>query len=148
MKISYPFLPYLTFIHKKSRVFSLLLLASLSISCRPDTAQHFATEKIDLHQEKVVLWLPPQPLPVEKQIPLRLQLPAGVTPELSELGGESMYMGVSPVQWQQGDEGEWHAQLYLGACTEHQMTWRLTIPLATQGDLPASVSATFSSEAN
>lgn len=122
----------------------LLLLALTSISCSFDTTQQLPTAKLDLYQEKIILFMPPQPVPVEQGLHLRLQLPSEVTPQFTTVEGESMAMGRIPLQWQLNDAEEWWAVLYLGACTEQQMVWRMTIPLRhQQPDLPKSVSFTF-----
>lgn len=138
-----------SFMSTKRKLFVLLLLALTSISCSFDHAQQLPTTKLDLYQEKVFLWLPQQPLPAETALPLRLILAEGVSPQLSFVTGESMAMGRIPVQWQRvpGEVNEWQATLYLGACTEPQMQWRMVIPLAaSKTTLPNSVSLTFWSE--
>lgn len=126
----------------------LLLLALHSISCSFDVTQQLPEAKIDLHQEKIILWMPQQPVPVEQGLKLRLRLPEGVNPQLSVVAGESMAMGQIPVQWVSNSEpNEWQATLYLGACTEPQMEWRMNIPLHHNlADVPKSVSFTFISE--
>lgn len=126
----------------------LLLLALHSISCSFDVTQQLPTVKIDLHQEKISLSMPQQPVPIERGLVLNLHLPEGVSPQLSLVEGESMAMGRIPVQWKPSDEpNQWLATLYLGACTEPQMEWRMIIPLQhNDADLPKSVSFTFISE--
>jgi hypothetical protein len=146
MKLSNRSLPFLFYFRIKSRVFVLLLLALHSISCSFDTTQQPATVKLDLHQEKIHLWFPQQPVPTEQGLALRLQLPEGVIPQLSSVEGESMAMGRIPVQWQPAD-GSWQATLYLGACTEPQMQWRMHIPLEHDiATLPKRVTFTFWSQ--
>lgn len=147
MNITNQSLPYFSYFRTKSRVFVLLLLALSSISCSFDVTQQLPTTKLDLYQEKIILLMPRQPVPVEQGLQLRLQLPDGVVPQLSRVEGESMPMGQIPLQWQQLDANEWQAILYLGACTEEQMVWRMTIPLEhQQAALPQSVTFTFVSQ--
>lgn len=125
------------------------MLALHSIACSSESTQQLQLTKIDLHQQKIALWLPVQPVPIEQALTLRLEVPKGVTPTLSRVEGVSMYMGTLPVQWQQVSDTEWQTNLYLGACTDPKMQWRLTIPLQHQHDgLPNSVQYLFISAAN
>lgn len=126
----------------------LLLLALHSISCSFDVTQQLPVAKIDLYQEKIILSMPQQPVPIERGLALKLRVPDGVNPQLSVVEGVSMAMGRIPVQWEPaGEPNQWLATLYLGACTEPQMEWRMLIPLQhNHADLPKSVSFTFMSE--
>ncbi len=147
MKLTNRSLPYFSYSRSKSRVFVLLLLALHSISCSFDSTQQLPVAKIDLYQETIILSMPQQPVPLEQALPLRLILPAGVTPKLAIVEGESMEMGRIPIQWRSAEGNEWQATLYLGACTESEMEWRTTIPLAhSDNNLPTSVTFTFSSK--
>ncbi|WP_411358446.1 hypothetical protein [Pseudidiomarina salilacus] len=126
-----------------------LLLTASSIACSPDSSQPLAEKKIDLYQQKVFLWMPQDPVPIEQSVTLRLQLPAEINPQLSVIEGINMYMGKIPLQWLQQDNGEWHAQLLIGACTEPKMEWLLTIPLEHgSADFPSTLTVSFFSEAN
>lgn len=125
------------------------MLALHSIACSSESTQPLPLTKIDLHQQKIFLWLPQQPVPIEQALTLRLEVPENVTPELSQVEGVSMYMGTIPLMWQQLSPTEWQATLYLGACTDPKMEWRLTVPLRHElATVPQSVSYLFTSAAN
>ncbi|MFC0444815.1 hypothetical protein ACFOD1_10755 [Pseudidiomarina halophila] len=97
----------------------------------------------------VRLIMPAPDVPVEHPLTLELVLPDRVVPGLSLVEGESMYMGSIPLQWKVNDTGRWQTTLYLGACSEPRMTWRLTVPLQDpQNQLPPQLSLTFTSVAN
>ena len=72
---------------------------------------------------------PTQPL-VESEIQLQLTLPDGITPDNSLVRGVSMNMGTIPVRWQQ-QGNSWRATLFVGACSDPQMTWELVVPLSS-----------------
>jgi hypothetical protein len=48
----------------------------------------------------------------------------------SEITGISMYMGRIPVQWREIAANTWQADILLGACTDPNMIWQLTITFA------------------
>ena len=148
MGLNVRILPHTSSIPKILQILTILLLTAFSIACSRVSRQLLAEQKIDLHQQKAYLWMPQSPLPIEQSVTLRLQLPAEVIPQLSVVEGLNMYMGKIPVQWQ-AKNGEWHAQLLIGACTEPRMDWQLTIPLEHQrDDFPNTFMVRFSSEAN
>jgi len=99
----------------------------------------FATQVTPLS----VRLVPAQPL-VERPFSIRLQLPAGMRPSRSRIVGVSMYMGQIPVLWQQQD-GHWHAEVMLGACSDPNMRWRLEIPLSN-GEQQATLSVAFQTQ--
>lgn len=80
-------------------------------------------------------------MPEETAIDLFVELPVEWNIERSHLAGESMYMGTIPVTWSLLENGRWLAKIRLGACTDPQMIWRLTLLLATEeGQATAHVS--------
>ncbi|MCC5879814.1 MAG: hypothetical protein JJU03_07980 [Idiomarina sp.] len=66
-------------------------------------------------------------MPIEEGVQLILTSSAPLTQIQSEIRGVSMYMGRLPVIWEQGEDGLWRADIYLGACTDPQMVWELRL---------------------
>ena len=83
-----------------------------------------------------ITWQPELPR-AEQPILFSLQLPTELMPELSEVRGVSMYMGRIPLMWHEVQPGHWQATLLVGACSEPNMTWQLTVPLRQQSTQPA-----------
>ncbi|MGQ4275911.1 hypothetical protein ACQ5ES_02495 [Pseudidiomarina sp. E22-M8] len=135
--------------HTLCKVSALAVCALVLLSCKPTTERALPTTRYEMFGASISLIMPSQPVPIEHPLELKLELPAHVVPGLSFVEGESMYMGRIPLQWNENDTGRWQATLYLGACTEAKMIWRLTVPLlepATEVARPISI--TFTSVAN
>lgn len=76
----------------------------------------------------------PATIPVESPLTLTVK----TTPDIQQLSGEvrgiSMYMGRIPLHWRKVSDTEgiiWQAEFLLGACTDPQMRWQLTLTMAT-----------------
>lgn len=131
------------------KVFILLGCALILLSCTPSEKRNPTTTEYSFVDGEIRLIMPGPNVPVEYPLELVLVLPDHVVPGLSLVEGESMYMGSIPLQWKENDTGNWQTTLYLGACTEPQMTWRLTVPLEDPlNQLPPQFSLTFTSVAN
>lgn|SRR5690554_3288336 len=71
-------------------------------------------------------------MPEETAIDLYVDLPNEWLIQRSHLSGESMYMGTIPVVWEALENGRWLAKIRLGACTDPQMIWRLSLRIDTE----------------
>ena len=77
-------------------------------------------------------------MPVETPLQLTAVLPQNdelnsLRIVASEITGISMYMGRIPVQWQEVAVNTWQADILLGACTDPNMVWELTITIEGTG---------------
>lgn len=82
---------------------------------------------VEVDRNLTVQWQPAPGL-AEQPIELQLWLPDGWHPEVSEVRGVNMYMGYLPLLWRAADD-HWFAVLQVGACSEAQMLWQVTVPL-------------------
>lgn len=93
------------------------------ISCKPAPLvyENSSNEKIrhifDPDQPRVEA-----PLTVIFTVAPEIELKRGI------IAGVSMYMGTIPVAVEQVKATEWRAELWLGACSDPQMRWQMTIP--------------------
>ena len=116
---------YSTMLYKKYTPLlwvSLLFILLTGCNPAPDSLEHSADLPFS------ITWQPEQPR-AEQPIHFKLTLPVEFQPELSEVRGVTMYMGRIPLQWQSVAPGKWQATLLVGACSEANMQWQLTIPL-------------------
>ncbi|MCH8491902.1 MAG: hypothetical protein LAT53_01530 [Idiomarina sp.] len=84
-------------------------------------------------------------MPVETPLQLTAVLPQrdelnSLRIVASEITGISMYMGRIPVQWREIAANTWHADILLGACTDPNMIWQLTLTLADSSDTSNRIS--------
>lgn len=76
----------------------------------------------------------PATIPVESPLTLTVKTNRDIQQLSGEVRGISMYMGRIPLHWRKVSDTEginWQAEFLLGACTEPQMRWQLTLTMAT-----------------
>ncbi|MDN7126528.1 hypothetical protein J6J08_03940 [Pseudidiomarina sp. 1APR75-33.1] len=135
--------------HTLIKVFILVGCTWIALGCTPQETLPLETTTHSFANSSATLTMPAGPVPVEQAMVIELSLPPLVKPGLSQVEGVSMYMGSVPLLWKENDTGDWQTTLYLGACTEPRMLWRLTIPLIRPAETGAeSLSLTFESVAN
>ena|SRR5690554_1293363 len=108
----------------KAKVFILALFSVFVLtSCSPSTHddEHSSKAKI-LHNID-----PDQPR-VEQEITVVFEVPSTITMQQGRVEGVNMYMGYMPVQVEAVSATQWRAKLWLGACAEPRMQWRVSIP--------------------
>lgn len=121
-----------TLYEKYTLLLQVCLLMILLSGCDrpPDKLNHSAELPFS------ITWQPELPT-AEQPIVFSLHLPTELMPELSEVRGVSMYMGRIPLVWQEIQPGHWQATLLVGACSEPNMAWQLTVPIRQQSTQPA-----------
>lgn len=113
-------------------IFSLIALCLLP-ACQPvevSTPELTLTHQvlIDGHQ----LVYSPASLPVETPLTLHLTPDQPIVSAKGKIEGISNYMGQIPLSFSfDSNNQRWQSQFMLGACTEPQMRWRLTLELTT-----------------
>jgi len=74
----------------------------------------------------------PARLPVESLLTLQLTPAQPIISAKGKIEGISNYMGQIPLSFSfDASSQRWQSQFMLGACTEPQMRWRLTLELTT-----------------
>lgn len=76
----------------------------------------------------------PATIPVESPLTLTVKTDNDIQQLSGEIRGISMYMGRIPLHWRKVSDTEgtvWQAEFLLGACTDPQMRWQLTLTMAT-----------------
>lgn len=81
---------------------------------------------------KVEFAEPPQ---IEKQLRLRISSDSPVAIKEVSIRGINMYMGVITVIEDSSTHFEWEGWTLLGACSEPNMIWQLTIYIEIDGDM-------------
>ncbi len=64
---------------------------------------------------------------------IRLSTPHNIKIEKAILEGVNMYMGSIPLFFKSEQKNTWHAEAMVGACSEPEMTWRLTVTYRAEG---------------
>ncbi len=113
-------------------IFSLTLFVLLQ-ACQP--AGVAAPDLALTHQVQIAghqLEYSPARLPVESLLTLQLTPAQPITSAKGKIEGISNYMGQIPLSFSfDASSQRWQSQFMLGACTEPQMRWRLTLELTT-----------------
>lgn len=130
-----------------TRAFSLLLLLLLvvmALGCKP--AQVADQSELLLYDSTAEqLSISPESIPVESLLTLKLQTVAAIAAITAEVTGESMYMGRVPIRFEQMEASLWQAEFLLGACTDPNMQWRLTIHIQYEDGRELLISEVFQS---
>lgn len=82
-----------------------------------------------LGEDKIWLSSSDNRMPIEEGVRLTLTSSVPLAELNGEIRGVSMYMGRLPVIWERADDGGWHADIYLGACTDPNMVWELRLEI-------------------
>lgn len=102
-------------------------------ACQP--AAVVAPEIALTHQVQIAghqLEYSPARLPVESLLTLQLTPAQPIVSAKGKIEGISNYMGQIPLSFSFDTSSQrWQSQFMLGACTEPQMRWRLTLELTT-----------------
>jgi len=113
-------------------IFSLTLFVLLQ-ACQP--AGVAAPDLALTHQVQIAghqLEYSPARLPVESLLTLQLTPAQPIISAKGKIEGISNYMGQIPLSFSfDASSQRWQSQFMLGACTEPQMRWRLTLELTT-----------------
>ncbi len=113
-------------------IFSLTVVALLQ-ACQP---AEVASPEVNLtHQVQIgghQLVYSPARLPVESLLTLKLTPAQPIVSAKGKIEGITNYMGQIPLSFSfDANSQSWQSQFMLGACTEPQMRWRLTLELTT-----------------
>ncbi|SFR40422.1 hypothetical protein SAMN04488070_0547 [Pseudidiomarina maritima] len=103
-------------------IFALLSVFLLSSCEQQQPLQQHRTKAEIFHK-----FDPDQPR-VEEPFVITLTAPTDVQLENGKIEGISMYMGSIPLVIEQITASEWQAQVWLGACSDPQMQWQVTVP--------------------
>ncbi|RUO49870.1 hypothetical protein [Pseudidiomarina donghaiensis] len=123
-------IPYkmVKYTHMKLKVFICAALSVIVlIGCNPNSP---STTLVTKHSsnEKIFHKIDPDQPQVEQQISVLIQAPDDIQFTLGKVEGINMNMGYMPVNLVRESANEWRANLYLGACTEPRMQWRVSLP--------------------
>ncbi len=113
-------------------IFSLTVVALLQ-ACQPTEV---ASPEVNLtHQVQIgghQLVYSPARLPVESLLTLKLTPAQPIVSAKGKIEGITNYMGQIPLSFSfDANSKSWQSEFMLGACTEPQMRWRLTLELTT-----------------
>lgn len=118
----------------KAKVFILAVLSSfMLIGCNPKTSQSTVATKHSSN-EKIFHTIDPDQPRVEEEIRVTIQAPETIELGRGRITGVNMAMGYMPVTMTASAAGQWHATLWLGACTEPLMRWRVSLPWRDASD--------------
>lgn len=113
-------------------IFSLIALCLLP-ACQPvevSTPELTLTHQVLIGGHQLVY--SPARLPVETPLTLQLTPDQPIVSAKGKIEGISNYMGQIPLSFSfDSNNQRWQSQFMLGACTEPQMRWRLTLELTT-----------------
>lgn len=113
-------------------IFSLIALCLLP-ACQPvevSTPELTLTHQVLIGGHQLVY--SPASLPVETPLTLHLTPDQPIVSAKGKIEGISNYMGQIPLSFSfDSNNQRWQSQFMLGACTEPQMRWRLTLELTT-----------------
>ncbi|MEE2000549.1 hypothetical protein QWY20_03720 [Alkalimonas sp. MEB108] len=122
----------------------LLLLVVMALGCKP--AQVADQSELLLYDSTAEqLSISPESIPVESLLTLKLQTVAAIAAITAEVTGESMYMGRVPIRFEPIEPSLWQAEFLLGACTDPNMLWRLTIRIQYEDGRVLLISEVFQS---
>lgn len=118
---------------KKLPMLLVLCLSTLFLlmGCQP--ALNDGSEAILLQTETLQLRVNPARIPVETPLTLSVETTRPLLGITAEIRGISMYMGRIPLQWRQVENTAatemplWHAEFFLGACSDPDMKWELQL---------------------
>lgn len=109
----------------------LFVIALLQAACQPKRTEPAAVSVKTTIIDDLELRYSPGHLPVETLLTLQIKPTATMTQLQGRIEGISNYMGVIPLRFSQQSDGVWSTQFMLGACTEPDMLWRLTLSYQT-----------------
>ncbi len=116
-------------------------------SAQRQQAQWVAPVQVDVDGVRLIF----QPGRVIAETPVTLELRVAPNEHISEafLTGINMYMGKIPLQLQpKQSQGQWKSQFMVGACTEPEMRWQLTVLVRNQAGTIRRVQHEFQSYLN
>ncbi|WP_055437947.1 hypothetical protein [Pseudidiomarina woesei] len=112
----------------KLKVFICAALSAIVlIGCNPNSPSTTLETKHSSN-DKIFHKIDPDQPRVEQQISVLIQAPANIEFSLGKVEGVNMNMGYMPVSIVRQGTNQWRADLYLGACTEPRMQWRVSLP--------------------
>ena len=112
----------------KAKVFILAVLSgAMLMACNPNTSQQTVATKHSSN-EKIFHTIDPDQPRVEAEISVTIQAPDSFQLQQGRIEGVNMTMGYMPVAVVPVAAGRWRATLWLGACTEPSMRWRVSLP--------------------
>ncbi|WP_105264886.1 hypothetical protein [Pseudoalteromonas sp. T1lg76] len=133
---------------RHSLVLLSLFTALLSLTACNDSNLSINKESIDkdtqlthccdshpLHIEPFHFALSAEYVHPESPFSVSLHMPNDAQIEGAKMRGVTMYMGTIPVFFKQIDKHLWQADIMVGACSEAQMVWQLSVDISRNGQI-------------
>ncbi|WP_158684700.1 hypothetical protein [Pseudoalteromonas sp. T1lg48] len=86
-----------------------------------------------LHIEPFYFALSAERVHPESSFSVSLHMPSDTQIQGAKMQGITMYMGTIPVLFKQIDEQLWQADIMVGACSEPNMLWHLSVNVSHNG---------------